>query len=97
MDEELAFGPDLRIRTSPDQVSADLDGEVAILNSKSGVYYGLDPVGTRVWELLAETRTFSELCGLMLAEFDVAEDRLRQDLTNLVGDLHRNGLVEVVS
>ena len=39
-----------------DQVSCDLAGEAAILNIKSGVYYGLDPVGARIWNLMQEPR-----------------------------------------
>ena len=39
-----------------DQVSCDLAGEAAILNIKSGVYYGLDPVGARIWTLMQEPR-----------------------------------------
>ena len=39
-----------------DQVSCDLAGEAAILNIKSGVYYGLDPVGARIWSLVQEPR-----------------------------------------
>jgi hypothetical protein len=39
-------------RATRDQVSSDLKGEVAILDLKAGVYYGLDAVGARVWELL---------------------------------------------
>ena len=40
------------------QVSSDLGGEeFAILNLKTGTYYGLDAVGARIWALLLEPRT----------------------------------------
>ena len=44
-----------------DQVSCDLAGEAAILNLKNGVYYGLNTVGARVWNLVQEPKTFAEL------------------------------------
>jgi len=45
-----------RLVVSKDQVSCDLAGEAAILNLKNGVYYGLDPVGARIWNLIQEPR-----------------------------------------
>ena len=44
-----------------DQVSCDLAGEAAILNIKNGVYYGLDPVGARIWNLMQEPRAVAEI------------------------------------
>ena len=44
-----------------DQVSCDIGNQIAILNLKSGVYYGLDAVGTRVWELVQQPRSLKEI------------------------------------
>ena len=46
---------------SKENVSCSLGDEAAILHMKSGVYYGLDPVGARVWSMLLEPRTVEEL------------------------------------
>jgi len=40
------------VMVADDVVSCDLDGEAAILNLKDGVYYGLDPVGAKIWNLI---------------------------------------------
>src|SRR5262245_33680694 len=60
-----------RIVASQEQVSCDLAGEAAILNLKSGVYYGLDPVGSSIWNLVQEPRTFASLQQLLLEEYEV--------------------------
>jgi hypothetical protein len=39
------------------RVSCNLAGEAVILNTKSGIYFGLKPVGARIWELVQEPRT----------------------------------------
>jgi hypothetical protein len=75
------------------QVSCDLDGEIAILHIDKGVYYGLDTVGSRVWELLAEPVTVDVLCETVTAEFDVEEAVCRADLIALLGELHDEKLV----
>jgi hypothetical protein len=78
-----------------DQVSCDLAGEAAILNVKSGVYYGLDPVGARIWNLMQEPRAVAEIQSTIASEYDVEPERCAQDLTELLQKLLAEGLIEV--
>jgi hypothetical protein len=78
-----------------DQVSCDLDGEAAILNLASGVYYGLDATGARVWNLVQTPRTVNEIRDALLKEYDVEAERCERDLLALLGDLAAAGLIEV--
>ena len=78
-----------------DQVSCDLAGEAAILHLGSGIYYGLDRVGARVWALLQEPTPVARLEATLLTEYDVAPERLSRDLTALLHDLAAAGLIEV--
>ena len=80
---------------SQDQVSCDLSGESAILNLKAGVYYGLNEVGTRVWNLIQEPRRVSELKDAILQEYEVEPHRCEVDIMTLLQDLLENGLIEV--
>ena len=66
-----------------------------LLNVKTGVYYGLDEVGTRMWSLLAEHGEVEKACRVLLEEYDVTEDRLRADLLGLIERLREKGLVRV--
>jgi Coenzyme PQQ synthesis protein D (PqqD) len=77
------------------QVSCDLAGEVAILDMKSGIYYGLNAVGARLWNLIQEPKLVSELCEVILREFDVEADRCERDVLALLQGLAAEGLVEV--
>ena len=78
-----------------DQVSSDLGGEVAILDLKAGVYYGLDAVGARIWSLIEEPRTVNEIRDILLEEYDVEPERCERDLLVLLRRLADEGLVEV--
>jgi hypothetical protein len=86
---------DSRIAASSNQVSCDLAGEVAILNLGNGIYYGLDPVGARVWTLVQEPVTFAQVRDAMLLEFDVDADVLETDLRQLFRDLVKQGLIDI--
>ena len=78
-----------------DQVSCDLAGEAAILNLKNGVYYGLNPVGARIWNLIQRPKAVSEIRDALLKEFDVAPEHCERDLLELLEDLARQGLIAV--
>jgi hypothetical protein len=82
---------------SPDQVSADLGGDAAILQLKNGVYYSLDPVGARVWALLAEPRCICDVEAILLDEYDVEAAECRRDLFDLLEKLLDAGLIQVRS
>jgi hypothetical protein len=86
---------DTIIVAAEDQVSSDLGGEVAILDLKVGVYYGLDEVGARVWELIQEPRAVGDVRDILLKEYDVAPERCERDLFALLERLAERGLVEV--
>jgi len=69
--------------------------EMALLNLDTGVYFGLDEVGTRMWELLAEHGRLDLVAQRMEAEYDVPADQLREDLLRLVEELRAKGLAEI--
>lgn len=86
---------DSTVVATRDQVSSDLMGEVAILDLKAGVYYGLDDVGARIWNLIQEPKAVSEIRDTLLQEYDIEADRCERDLLALLQRLADEGLVEV--
>ncbi len=85
------------IVVTKDQVSCDLSGEAAILNLKSGVYFGLNTVGASIWKLIQEPRTVKEIRDSILEEFDVDPDRCENDILEILQELSTNGLIEIVN
>jgi hypothetical protein len=85
----------MNIRISDDVVFRDLAGEAVILNLASGVYFGLDEVGTRMWQLLSEHGDDARALSLLLDEYEVDAAQLRQDFHQLIGQLRAKGLILV--
>ncbi len=84
--------------TIPAEVMARQVGEeTVILDLASGTYFGLDPVGARIWQLVSEGRALMEVCEVMLAEYDVSRDEIERDLTELLDALGEKGLIKVES
>jgi hypothetical protein len=78
-----------------DQVSSDLGGEVAILNLRAGMYYGLDDVGARVWQLLQEPAVVGDIQATIAQEYEVEPTRAREDVLALLKQMADEGLIEV--
>lgn len=77
------------------QLFCDLGGEAAILNTRTGMYYGLDAVGARVWSLIQRPQTVQNVTETLLNEYDVEPGRCERDLLALLNQLFAEGLIEV--
>jgi hypothetical protein len=84
-----------RVKLSEDVLFQELQGDAVLLDLKTGVYFGLDRVGTRMWHLMGETGTLSGVVDTILEEFDVTRDRCSADVLSLVGRLEEQGLLSV--
>lgn len=76
-----------------DVMSRHVGDECVLLHLASGNYYGLDPVGTRLWRLISEGRTPAEACQALLHEYDVSAAQLELDVSRLLGELAGRGLI----
>ena len=84
--------------TTPAQVMArEVGDETVILDLTSGTYYGLDPVGARIWQLMADGQTLMQVCEVMLAEYDVTREDIERDVLALVQTLLERKLVSAGS
>jgi hypothetical protein len=84
-----------RVKVSDDTLFQELSGETVLLELSRGVYYGLDEVGTRIWNLLAEGRSLEETVDVLVAEYDVDRARGAADVLRLVGELEERRLLEI--
>ncbi len=88
------LSPDLQVVASSAVATADLGGESVLLDPVSGRYFGLNEVGTRIFELLGKPRSISELVEVLVQEYEVDKEHLKQDVEQFVGDMMSRGLVE---
>jgi hypothetical protein len=84
---------DRSVRLAEDVVFRELEGETVILNLESGTYFGLDPVGTRIWQLCQEHGSLRLVWQVMQDEFEASADDLQADLLSFIDELSAKGLV----
>ncbi|MEP2180544.1 MAG: PqqD family protein, partial [Marinomonas sp.] len=82
------------ITASDDVVSREVNGEAVLLDLASGLYFGLNVVGSAIWQVVGDAPAkVSALCDAVEAEFDAPRDVIEADVEELLGELVAAGLV----
>ena len=84
-----------KITISSEVLSQEVDGETVLLDLESESYFGLDEVGTRIWQLLNETSNLQAVFDTLLGEYDVDEKQLEKDLQDHIAHLVEEGLISL--
>lgn len=80
-----------------DIVASDIDNEKVMMSIERGEYFGLEPIGSRIWELLAEPVKVSAIIDALLPQFDVDRQTCEQDVLAFLEELHNAGILQVES
>ena len=83
------------IKVLPDVLSQEVSGETVLLDLNSENYFGLNDVGTRIWQLIQEDGDLQKVYDTMLNEYDVDKKQLGKDMEELVARLVDAGLIEI--
>lgn len=84
-----------KITFSDSVFAQEVDGEMVLLDMNSENYFGLDEIGTAIWQGMQEKETLQEVFELLLKQYDVEPDLLKKDLLAFVDKLIEHGIVNV--
>lgn len=80
----------------PDHVLfQEVSGNSALLNLETEIYFGLDHVGTQMWEAMEKAETIGAAARSLTEVFDAPLETLERDIARLVADLRAHGLIEL--
>ena len=81
-----------------EQISTQVDDEAALLNLKTGVYFGLDPMGAYIWQMLREPVSVQTLTARLQEDYsNIDAEIVANDLRFFLEQMLEAGLVELVS
>lgn len=78
-----------------EQVSTRLDDETVLLELKKGTYYGLNAVGTLIWEMVQQPQSIEALYCAVVERYDVEPETCKRDVLRLIEEMQVAGLVEI--
>lgn len=65
------------------------------MSIEKGIYYRMDPVGSRTWNLIANPIKVRELCRQLKSEFEVDQQQCEDDVIGFLNDLNAYHLVNI--
>ena len=80
-----------------DIVASDIDDEKVMMSVEKGQYYSLDPVGSRVWELIEKPVKVTDLIDALLMKYEADRETCERDVLAFLEDLHEDGILQVES
>ena len=84
-----------RIKASLHVEFTSVNGEVVLLERRSGVYFGLDGIGSLVWQGLVKQSSFEEILISIEQQYEVDRQTLSADVARLLETMKAKGLIEV--
>jgi hypothetical protein len=90
---EFEMNLDTHLSVPPQVMSRLVGDETVLLDLASGIYFGLDGVGKRIWESVGEGLSLGETAAAIAAEFEVDESQAQADLIEFATDLVERGLL----
>ena len=83
------------VQVLPDVLSQEVSGETVLLDLNNENYFGLNEVGTRIWQLLQEQDNLEKIYEILLDEYEVDAKQLRKDFDDIINQLKDTGLVKI--
>ena len=87
----------LKFAHNPTVMARVIGNETVMLHLNSGTYFGLDPIGTQIWEMIEEGAPLTTICDALVAEYHQPRVKIEGDVQLLVQELIDNKLIEPAS
>jgi len=88
---------DSKIVRDNEVIFSEADGEMVMMSLERGEYYGLNPIGSRIWSLLESPRRDSELCETLLPDYNVSLEQCQQDVLRFLDQLAEKGVIKILA
>ena len=83
------------IARSSELVCSDIDGEIVMMSIENGNYYGLDEVGSYIWEILEKPVQVSEIIDQLLLNYEVEKASCEKDVMHFLQQLDNDDMLEI--
>lgn len=75
--------------------ATDLNEEKVMMNLDKGRYFALNPVGSRIWDIIEKEICVSEIVNVLLNEYDIDKESCEKSVINFLRILKDAELIRV--
>jgi hypothetical protein len=83
-------------RVDTNLLVSQLAGETVLMNAVTGDYFGINVVGTKIWNLLAAPATLTSLVESLVTSYDIAPDQCENEVNVFLKNLESRKLLVIV-
>ncbi|GJM41928.1 MAG: hypothetical protein DHS20C20_22100 [Ardenticatenaceae bacterium] len=88
--------PNSRVVRSEDFITSTVENDLVMMSLEKGTYYGLDSIGSKIWEHISEPISIDELCRRLAAQFEVDAAQCQADVLAFLNELQTEDMIRVV-
>jgi hypothetical protein len=76
-------------------VDADVNGEVVVLQTQTGVCYGLNPIGSEIWRAAKSRVRVADICAAIQRDYEVDAADCERDVLALLEILRQEAMIDI--
>ena len=95
MSRSIAFAFNSKFKIADSVFASDVEQEKVILSLKNGSYYGLEQLGSQIWNLLQQSKSLEEIRDAIVRDYEVEKEECEHDIQELLQELLDAELIEV--
>jgi trimethylamine:corrinoid methyltransferase-like protein len=77
-------------------VFSQMDDEIVMMDLEKGEYYGISPVGSRIWELVETPRTMPDICTTLCKEYDVSHEKCTKEVLDFIIEMTEKNIITTI-
>ena len=78
-------------------VVSEIDGETVMMSVERGNYYGMDLIGSRIWEIVKEPQSLNDIVKHLTKEYNVSKDQCEKDVIEYLIKLSEENIIEITN
>lgn len=95
MKKSCEIGLDTVVVKNPDIDDTDIDGEKVMMDLDKGKYFMMNEVGSRIWDIMEDTRSVKEIVSSLCSEYEIDEDDCYNVVAQFLGSLNHAELISL--
>jgi hypothetical protein len=82
------------VRKKEEIVTAQLDGNAVMMSIDNGKYYGMNEIGTVIWDTIEKPVGVEQLVHILADQFYVSKERCQTEVIAFLTKLYNENLIE---
>ena len=85
---------EMKFERNNDIISSEMGGETVMMSIENGKYFSVNPVGSRIWELLHSPQTVAQLVDALLDGYEIDRATCEKEVVAFLTHMEAENVVK---